>query len=274
MLRLFIAVFGFGFLTFGSAVAQHPVLTNGHAHNDYWHSRPLHQAIENGFMSVEVDVHLLKGDILVNHEAIFTRKGRNLEKLYLKPLFELAKTNDFKSVYPDGPEEFFLYIDIKQGCPAMADTLIMQLKRYEQMLTTWENGKKKIGAVSVIIGDCGRRQEWVTAGKRWFYFDAHLDAIEDSLSADFIPRVSSNLGSITNWRGSGEMPKADEEKIVEIVQRAHERGRAVRFWAGTNRPKVWSQLLDLGVDWINVDRLKKFNRFMQKRQQRIASLEE
>lgn len=260
-------------LTWWLTAAQPTILVNGHAHNDYWHTRPLHQAIESGFMSVEVDVHLLKGDILVNHEAIFTRKGRNLEKLYLKPLFELARANDFKSVYPDGPKEFFLYIDIKQGCPALADTLIKQLKPYERMLTTWENGEKKTGAVSVIIGDCGRRQEWVTAEKRWFYFDAHLDAIDDTLGADFIPRVSSNLRSVIEWRGAGEMPKEDEERIKEIVQRAHEKGRAVRFWAGTNRPKVWSKLLDLGVDWINVDRLKKFNRFMQKRQQRIASLE-
>lgn len=223
-------------------------------------------------MSVEVDVHLLKGDILVNHEAIFTRKGRNLEKLYLRPLFKLAESNNFESIYADGPKEFFLYIDIKQGCPALADTLISQLKRYEQMLTVWEKGEKKAGAVSVIIGDCGRQEDWIHAEKRWFYFDAHLDAIDDSLNAEFIPRVSSNLRSVTKWRGSGELPKADEAKILDIVERAHDRGRTVRFWAGTNRPKVWDKLLHLGVDWINVDRLKKFQRFMKKRQERIASL--
>ena len=225
-------------------------------------------------MSVEVDVHLLKADILVNHEAIFTRKRRNLEKLYLKPLFERAKANNFKSIYANGPKEFTLYIDIKQGCPAIHDSLIAQLKQYEQMLTVWENGAKKTGAVSVIIGDCGRREEWISAEKRWFYFDAHLDAIDDSLDAEFIPRVSSNLRSVTEWRGVGNMPKEDEKRILKIVERAHSKGRSVRFWAGTNSPKVWTKLLDLGVDWINVDRLKKFQRFMKKRQQRFASLDD
>lgn len=247
------------------AFSQEMVLREGHAHNDYWHWKPLTQATNAGFMSVEVDVHLLMGDILVNHEAIFTRKGRNLERLYLKPLFELAKANNFASIYPNGPQEFILYIDIKQGCPALADTLISQLKRYEKMLTIWENGVKKIGAVSVMIGDCGRRDEWIPALKRWFYFDAHLNSIDDSLGAEFIPRVSSNLGSVTKWRGSGEMPKEDEETIRKIVGRAHEKGRTVRFWAGTNRPKVWTKLLELGVDWINVDRLKRFQRFMKNR---------
>lgn len=250
---------------FWSAIAQTSILTNGHAHNDYWHAKPLIQAVNAGFMSVEVDVHLLKGDILVNHEAAFTRKGRNLEKLYLKPLFEMAKANNFESIYQNGPKEFILYIDIKQGCPALADTLINQLKPYEAMLTVWEDGVQKTGAVSVVIGDCGRRQEWVNAGKRWFYFDAHLNSIDDPLGPDFIPRVSSNLGSVTKWRGSGEMPLDDQNKIKEIVNRAHQNGRTVRFWAGTNRPKVWARLLDLGVDWINVDRLKRFQRFMKKR---------
>ena len=60
-------------------------------------------------MSVEVDVHLLKGDILVNHEAAFTRSGRNLKKLYLKPLYEMAGANNFESIYPNGPQEFILY---------------------------------------------------------------------------------------------------------------------------------------------------------------------
>lgn len=223
-------------------------------------------------MSVEVDVHLLKGDILVSHEAIFTRKGRNVEKLYLKPLFERAKANNFESIYVDGPKEFILYIDIKQGCPDIHDVLVSQLKKHEEMLTTWEGGIKKTGAVSVIIGDCGKREEWISAEKRWFYFDAHLDAIDDSLDVEFIPRVSSNLRSVTKWRGLGNMSKEDEGRIRGVVERAHLKGRTIRFWAGTNNPKVWSKLLDLGVHWINVDRLKKFQRFMKKRQERIASL--
>ena len=98
--------------------------------------------------------------------------------------------------------------------------------------------------------------------------------IDDSLSADFIPRIGSSLHSVTNWRGRRTLPKADETKIRTLLSRAHANGRTIRFWAGTNRPKVWTKLLDLGVDWINVDRLKKFQRFMKKRQERIAALKD
>lgn len=253
--------FLFPFTCFGQVTP----LINGHAHNDYWHVRPLQQALANGFMSVEADVHLLKGDLLVNHEAAFTRKGRTLESLYLNPLFERAKTHGFKSVYENGPKEFVLYIDIKQGCPDIGDVLIELLKNYEDMLTVWEKGIKRTGAVSVIIGACGREQEWIESSKRWFYFDAHLDALDGPYGSDVIPRVSTNLGSITPWRGVGDIPKADLQKIRNIVEKAHSQGRKVRFWATGNNPKVWQTLLDAGVDWMNVDRLKRFRNYIARR---------
>jgi len=249
-------------LVFSFAIkAQVIPLVNGHAHNDYWHIKPLQQALKNGFMSVEADVHLLKGDLLVNHEAAFTRKGRTLEKLYLKPLFEKAKANNFSSVFENGPKEFILYIDIKQGCPWICDTLISQLKQYEKMLTVWEDGVKKTGAVSVIIGACGQEEKWVNSSMRWFYFDAHFDALDGLYDSDVIPRVSTNFSSVSKWRGVGEIPDQDLKKMREMIQRAHDQGRKVRFWAASQNPKVWNLLLKEGVDWINVDRLGKFRRF-------------
>jgi len=245
--------------------AQVIPIPEAHAHNDYWHVRPLLQALDNGFMSVEADVHLLHGDLLVNHEAIFTRRGRTLQKLYLGPLFERAKANNFQSVYAKGPQEFVLYIDIKQGCAAICDTLIAQLKPYEQMLTVWENGIKRTGAVSIIIGACGREEEWIAASTRWFYFDANFNAVGGKHDASIIPRVSTSLNNFTRWRGCGTMSNVDRNKLNAVIAAAKAEGRKVRFWAASNKPKVWQMLLDEGADLINVDRLKRFRKFMEKR---------
>jgi len=248
-----------------SAIAQPTPLPQAHAHNDYWHIRPLHQALEQGFMSVEADVHLLKGDLLVNHEAIFTRRGRTLERLYLQPLYERAKANGFRSVFANGPQEFVLYIDIKQGCPHICDTLISQLKQYDEMLTVWDNGQKRTGAVSVIIGACGREEEWLAAPRRWFYFDANLSALDSPYGSEIIPRVSGSLSGQMRWRGTGDMDVQELARFRHTVASAHAEGRKVRFWAATNRPKVWKMLLDEGVDIINVDRLRRFRWFMENR---------
>jgi hypothetical protein len=248
--------------------AQVRPLPEAHAHNDYWHIRPLHQALAQGFMSVEADVHLLRGDLLVNHEAVFTRRGRTLEKLYLKPLYELAKSNGFTSVFPNGPEEFVLYIDIKQGCPNICDTLIAQLRKYEEMLTVWDHGQKRTRAVSIIIGACGREAEWLAAPRRWFYFEGNFGALGNPLGPEVIPRLSGSLRGQTKWRGNGPMDPDELLRLRKTIASAHAEGRQVRFWGATNRQKVWELLLNEGADIINVDRLRRFRRFMERRQKR------
>lgn len=59
-----------------------PVPTHaGHAHNDYWHERPLLDALERGFCSVEADVFLRGGDLLVGHAAHELRPERTIDAL-------------------------------------------------------------------------------------------------------------------------------------------------------------------------------------------------
>ena len=52
------------------------------------------------------------------------------------------------------------------------------------------------------------------------------------------------------------------DSLHSTVARAKAEGRQIRFWAATNRPRVWQVLLDEGVDVINVDRIARFARFM------------
>src|SRR5690242_5509037 len=43
-------------------------LTRAHAHNDYEHTRPLLDALDQGFCSVEADVWLIDGELRVAHD--------------------------------------------------------------------------------------------------------------------------------------------------------------------------------------------------------------
>ena len=63
-------------------------LTNVHAHNDYEHTRPLLDALQHGFCSVEADVHLVDGQLLVAHSRLDVNPGKTLQALYLDPLRE------------------------------------------------------------------------------------------------------------------------------------------------------------------------------------------
>ena len=60
-----------------SAGPERPVepLERAHAHNDYEHERPLLDALDHGFCSVEADIVLSEGELLVAHHPWLVRKG-------------------------------------------------------------------------------------------------------------------------------------------------------------------------------------------------------
>src|SRR5207249_11561405 len=109
--------FGFGILLLFTACLplfaqqSRKPLIRVHAHNDYEHKRPLLDALDHGFCSVEADIYLVDGRLLVAHMRSQVQPERTLEKLYLEPLRQRVKKNG-GSVYPAGPE-LVLLIDIK-----------------------------------------------------------------------------------------------------------------------------------------------------------------
>src|SRR5207302_8698740 len=107
-LTLLLAIIAFGAR---SAPPTPAPLLHAHAHNDYEHKRPLFDALEHGFCSVEADIYLVDGQLLVAHMRSQVKPERTLEKLYLDPLRERVKQNGGR-VYAGGPEVTLL-IDIK-----------------------------------------------------------------------------------------------------------------------------------------------------------------
>src|SRR2546428_201080 len=86
-----------------STAAPPAPLVHAHAHNDYEHKRPLLDALDHGFCSVEADIFLVDGKLLVAHELGQTKPERTLQALYLDPLRERVKANGGR-VLKDGAE--------------------------------------------------------------------------------------------------------------------------------------------------------------------------
>src|SRR3954466_15622599 len=86
-------------------------LPQAHAHNDYEHARPLLDALDHGFCSVEADIWLMPEGLLIGHDRKDLRPNRTLQALYLNPLRERIRANGGR-VYRGGPI-FYLLIDVK-----------------------------------------------------------------------------------------------------------------------------------------------------------------
>ena len=243
--------------------AQTTPLIHGHAHNDYEHKRPLFDALDDGFCSVEADIYLVDGKLLVAHDRDQVKPERTLQALYLDPLRARVIKNG-GHVFPNGPESTLL-IDLKSDWRTTYPSLRAVLTNYSDVLTCFRDDKKQTNAITVIIS--GNRSLEMFAGEKVRYaaFDGDLANLDSSESANLIPWINSQWGKTFQWRGDGPMPDGERRRLKEIVAKAHERGRKVRFWGSPDNAVFWQALLDNGVDLINTDDLDGLKKFFQAR---------
>ncbi|MEI5010921.1 phosphatidylinositol-specific phospholipase C/glycerophosphodiester phosphodiesterase family protein [Streptomyces sp. PmtA] len=244
-------------------------LRRAHAHNDYLHTRPLHDALDHGFTSVEADVFLVDGELLVAHEPAQLDPRRTLARLYLEPLLARIRANH-GSVYLGHHRPVQLLIDIKNDGVDTYRELHRQLAAYRVILTTYAHGRVRPAAVTAVVsGDRAARAPMEAQDVRHAFYDGRLDdlAAPAPAPASFIPLVSGNWTQSFTWRGDGPFPEAERARLDSIVSTAHSRGQRVRFWAtpdapGAARDAVWRELLAARADHINTDDLAGLRRFL------------
>jgi len=254
-------------LSCGSHVAGTHVipLSRAHAHNDYEHDRPLYDALDHGFNSVEADIFLVDDDLYVAHNRRDITPERTLRRLYLDPLRECIKQNGGR-VHPNGLQ-FTLLIDIKTGAVETYKNLDRILSEYREIFTSFgPDGRSDKAVLAIISGN--RPREFMESQKiRYAGCDGRLTDLESEYSADLIPMISDNWRNHFKWNGTGEIPAEEHDKLREIVQKAHKKGRLVRFWSTPDNPSpareaLWYELLSAGVDLINTDDLEGLRQFL------------
>lgn len=244
-------------------------LRRAHAHNDYLHTRPLHDALDHGFTSVEADVFLVDGELLVAHEPAQLDPTRTLARLYLDPLLSRVDANS-GSVYRGYRRPFQLLVDIKNDGANAYRALHRLLQDYRRMLSCCTDGTVRLRAVTpVVSGDRAARAPMEAQRVRHAFYDGRLDdlAAPNPAAAAFIPLISGSWTDSFSWLGDGAFPATERTRLRSLVSTAHSRGQRVRFWAtpdtpGPARDAVWRELLDARVDHVNTDDLDGLRRFL------------
>jgi hypothetical protein len=237
-----------------------PVIASGcgHAHNDYEHARPLLDALERGFCSVEVDVFLVNGELLVAHELAQTDPARTLDTLYLDPLLVMHEAGGIDHATA-GP--LTLLIDIKSEASATYAAVHERLEAHAAMLTVFEPHGVTPGSVTAVISGNRDRAAMQAQGHRYAAMDGRLADLDSGAPATLIPLISQSWFDQFLWMGDGTLPEEDRARLVDFADRAHAEERRLRFWSIPDNPNSWSQLLEAGVDLINTDDLDGFAAF-------------
>lgn len=239
-------------------------LAHTHAHNDYLHTRPLLDALSHGFTSVEADIFLSEGQLLVAHTRAEMRPDRTLQKLYLDPLRERIKQQNGR-VYTGSSLKFYLFIDIKTDAASTWPVLREVLAQYAEILIEVRDGQVIERAVTVVLsGSRPSLKELAVQSPRFAGYDGRLSDLESDAPAHLLPIISDNWMSTFRWGGSIPFSEKDSTRLKEIVAKAHARGRLVRFWATPEKELVWKTLLDHQVDLLNTDKLGELSAMLRR----------
>ena len=246
-----------------SPKAEEPIkgLKGAHAHNDYEHERPLLDALAHGFQSVEADVFLVDGKLLVAHNLEDVKANRTLQGLYLDPLLKRVNANQ-GWVHKDQPLPFYLMIDFKSEAEPTYDALKIVLDNYRSILTQFSPDQTVRGPVTIVISGNRPFDTLPFEATRLAGIDGRMADLEGSLNVHLIPWVSENWRNHFEWTGEGSLSESEGAKLKQLATLARTRGVKLRFWRIPDHSVGWRVMRDAGVDLINTDDLAGLQSFL------------
>jgi alkaline phosphatase len=229
-----------------SLLAQNKyTVANLHSHNDYEKPFPFTEAWKNGYGSIEADIFLVRGKLIVAHDTNQVKWGRTLDSLYLVPLDKIIREN-YGFPYGDHSKKLQLLIDIKRDSVQAMRALVKKLAAYPS-LTRCRN-------LQVVI--TGNRPPVTTysAYPSFIWFDGELYRDYPASALSRIVMMSDDFKTYSAWKGEGIIPPADKERLDSICNKARSLHKKIRFWNAPDNPNSWDFFMKLGVDYINTDK--------------------
>jgi YVTN family beta-propeller protein len=248
------------FYSYANLTAQNIQYTvaNAHSHNDYEQAQPFYLAYQEQFGSIEADIHLVNGKILVAHNAKNVSPNLSLEKLYLDPLDFYIKMNH-GTPYRDTSKSLQLLIDQKTEATTTLNGLIEVLKKYPAII---HNKKIKI----TITGNRPEPKDYPLY-PNFIWFDGRPKEIYSKEAIAKIALISDDFGDYVKKRYPLDISINENEKILSVIQHAHDAHIKFRFWGVADYPAAWEKMMAYQIDYINTDHINNLSDFLLKQNQ-------
>jgi len=229
---------------------------NAHSHNDYNRERPLYQALENNFRSIEADIFLCGGQLVVAHSIEEIDKTKTLETLYLEPLSKLIAKNKLVC------SPIYLFIDIKKDGKAVYHVLRKMLIKYADILTSYNGEIIYTKAVSVIISGDRPFDEIINDTIRYAAIDGRLNDI--SKPSYLFPIISDNWFNVSSCLEKHYGDVNSETGLKKLSVNIKNSGKLFRIWGAPDNGKSWQVQYNAGVSLINTDNINGLRKFLLK----------
>ncbi|MFT4567214.1 MAG: glycerophosphoryl diester phosphodiesterase [Saprospiraceae bacterium] len=230
-----------------------PFVHNGHAHNDYEHERPLYDALQYGFKSIEVDVHAWNDKLIVAHDSTDFSRLPDIMSLYINPLDSLLthKLIDEKNL------PIVLMVDLKTNKEIALDILDRLTKSRKELFYSRD---KDAGPIQILISGEPSLVVLEQLDNPCLFIDGRFNREYPKKLRSQVTRISGKFFSLFGHVNGEER----NNLINDYLSQAHSNNQKVRFWGTRDHPDTWNELRALNVDWIGTDDLAGFYNWSQK----------
>ena len=228
------------------AAAQPPVLI--HSHNDYARRVPFYQAYAQQVSSIEADVFLHDGQLLVGHDPEEPNPALTFEALYVEPIATLFARNSGRA-FADSDRHLQLMIELKSETGPTLRAVADLLGRHPEVFDPATNPE----AVRIVATGRIPAPEEFGEYPEYIRFDGAWDADYTPAQAARVALVSADFRAFSQWNGKGSIIPEEKARLQEAIDRAHAMGKPVRFWNAPEGVTVYYTFYDMGIDYINTD---------------------
>ena len=229
---------------------------NAHSHNDYLQHTAFYQAYNEQFGSIEADIHLRNGLLLVAHDSADVTESLTLERLYLLPILKSIERNG-GCIYKDKSRKLQLLIDIKTDSIHTLDVLVRLLKKYPTIIQN--------NTIRIVITGNRPDQKLYSSYPSFIWFDGNADIKYSKQALSKIAMLSDDFAKYTNWNGEGNMPDSASQIVTALVSEAHQQKKTIRFYACPDNNNTWKVMIKLRVDYLNTDHITALSDFLMHR---------
>lgn len=250
LIKIISCVFVFFICATAGAQPKRYTVANAHSHNDYLNDKPFYTAYNNGFASIEADVFLIEGKLMVAHSRKEIKPQNTLEKLYIRPLIKELAAKPGRRIK--------LLIDIKDNYKLSLKTLIEEIQPIVTYLSTAEATRQ---ILILITGNRPPPSEYINY-PGYIFFDDDLKKTHNTAEWQRVGLVSLPFVKFTTWKGEGRADKKDLVKLRHTIDSVHTSGKTIRLWAAPDTKRSWKLQKRLGVDLIGTDKIDELGSFL------------
>lgn len=234
--------------------AQNITAANAHSHNDYAQQKPFHLAYNEGFGSIEADIHLVNNEILVGHDTKDLVTSNSLENLYLKPIVSYNQ--------PDRKLQFL--IDIKTEAISTLDQLVKLLQKYPS-ITQNKN-------ITIAISGNAPDPSLFDRYPSFIWFDGRINTNYTPSQLSRVALISEDYYKVIEYKPKWPLDSLTISKVKQFIDKVHKLVKPVRLWASPDTPAAWEIFITCGVDYINTDKINELADFVIKRNTSLHEL--